>query len=310
MPDVVGAAIDAIRPAAQARNIRVTTTVDGRDLTVSGDPGRLQQVMWNLLSNAVRFTPIDGQIAVRIARRGTAIDVIVRDSGPGIDAAFLPHAFERFRQGAAGTTRAHGGLGLGLAIVRHLVELHGGTVVVTNNAPEPGATFSITLPAPPAAVIGAAEPAAKKARSPRRAYRLDGVRVLVTDDDMSAREMLAVVLENAGAEVRTASSSEDALMILETSSADVLVSDIEMPGEDGYRLAERVRRLASTGDGFIAVAVTAHARPDDRARASAAGFNAHLAKPIDPAELLAVLATLVQQKGLDDPRIAEPLTNS
>jgi signal transduction histidine kinase/ActR/RegA family two-component response regulator len=310
IPDVVGAAIDAIRPAAHARNIRVTTTVDGADLTVSGDPGRLQQVMWNLLSNAVRFTPVDGQIAIAIARRGASIDIIVRDTGPGIDAAFLPHVFERFRQGAAGTTRAHGGLGLGLAIVRHLVELHGGTTVVRNNAPEPGATFSITLPARPAAVIDAPEPAAKKARSPRRAYRLDGVRVLVTDDDMSAREMLAVVLENAGAEVRTAASSEDALMILETSPADVLLSDIEMPGEDGYQLAERVRRLPSTRDGFIAVALTAHARAHDRARASAAGFDAHLAKPIDPVELLAVLATLVQQKGLDDPKIAEPLANS
>jgi signal transduction histidine kinase/ActR/RegA family two-component response regulator len=302
LPDVVGAAIDAIRPAAHARDISVVTTVSEGELIVSGDAGRLQQVIWNLLSNAVRFTPTGSRIDISVARLGGSVEVAVSDSGPGIDPAFLPHVFERFRQGVTGTTRAHGGLGLGLAIVRHLVELHGGTVEVTNNSPAPGATFRIVLPALPADTA-APEPGepATLARAARSTVRIDGVRVLVTDDDMNARELLAVVLENAGAELRAAASTEDAMMILETWTPDVVLSDIEMPGEDGYGLIERIRRLGATTDRLVAIAVTAHARPEDRARALQVGFQWHLAKPIDPGELLSVISTLLgQQKGLED----------
>jgi CheY-like chemotaxis protein len=276
------------------------------ELCVSGDPGRLQQVIWNLLSNAVRFTPAGGRIEIALARTETQVEITVRDTGPGVDAAFLPHAFERFRQGASGTTRAHGGLGLGLAIVRHLVELHGGTVEAANNTPPPGATFRIELPAHQRepAVSQSGEPAATRLGGAGPGARLDGVRVLVTDDDMNARELLAVVLDNAGAEVRAAASAEDALMILQTWTPDVLLSDIEMPGGDGYALIDRVRRLAGTPDGLLAIALTAHARPDDRVRALESGFQWHLAKPVDPSELLSVIATLVAQQKEKGPEIA------
>ena len=303
LPDVVAAAVDTIRPAAHAKSISVITTTDAGDLLVSGDAGRLQQVIWNLLSNAVRFTPAGGRIEIALGRAAAGIEIVVRDTGPGVDPAFLPHAFERFRQGVAGTTREYGGLGLGLAIVRHLVELHGGTVVATNNHPEPGATFRIVLPARQGApgVVQSGEPAAAMVGTTRVAARIDGVRVLVADDDMNARELLAVILENAGAEVRAAASAEDALMILELWTPDVLLSDIEMPGEDGYGLIERARRLSVNRGAMVAVALTAHARPEDRLRALEAGFQWHLAKPVEPSELLSVLATLLaQEKGLED----------
>jgi len=305
LPDVVGAGIDAIRPAAHAKGISVVTTAQDRDLSVAGDAGRLQQVVWNLLSNAVRFTPSGGRIEVSVARAGGDVGIVVRDTGPGVDAQFLPHAFERFRQGASGTTRAHGGLGLGLAIVRHLVELHGGTVEASNNTPPPGATFRILLPAQPAAMpaVESAQPlAAARVGGVRPDTRIDGIRVLVADDDMNARELLAVILENAGAEVRAAASSEDALMILQTWAPDVVLSDIEMPGEDGYALIDKVRRLNTTQARLVAIALTAHARPEDRLRALDAGFQWHLAKPVDPAELLSVIVMLLAQekKGLED----------
>jgi signal transduction histidine kinase/CheY-like chemotaxis protein len=303
LPDVVGAAIDTVRPAAHAKNIRLVTTAGDGELVVSGDAGRLQQVVWNLLSNAVRFTPAGGRIEIAMSRVADAIEIVVRDTGPGVDPRFLPHAFERFRQGAAGTTREYGGLGLGLAIVRHLVELHGGIVSASNNDPGPGAAFRIMLPARTAAT-GAFDsgelPAAHIGMS-RVPARIDGVRVLVTDDDMNARELLAAILENAGAEVRAAASAEDALMILQTWTPEVVLSDIEMPGEDGYGLIERAHRLTTGHARLVAIALTAHARPEDRVRALEAGFQWHLAKPIEPSELLSVIATLLaKEKGLED----------
>jgi signal transduction histidine kinase/ActR/RegA family two-component response regulator len=303
LPDVVGAAIDAIRPAAYAKNINVVTTIAEGDLLVSGDSGRLQQVIWNLLSNAVRFTPAGGRIDIVVEHATDNIDIVVRDTGPGVDAAFLPHVFERFRQGVAGTTRVHGGLGLGLAIVRHLVELHGGTVEASNNSSASGATFRIVLPARQrsAAATESAAPAVALIGASRAAIRIDGVRVLVTDDDMNTRELLAAILENAGAELRAAASAEDALMILQTWTPDVMVSDVEMPGEDGYALIEKAHRLTAGRGRLVAIALTAHARPEDRLRALEAGFNWHLAKPVEPSELLSVLATLLgQQEGLED----------
>jgi len=304
LPDVVAAAIDAIRPAAIAKNITVATTVEPGEMAVSGDAGRLQQVVWNLLSNAVRFTPAGGRIDVEIARTADMVSIVVRDTGTGIAADFLPHVFERFRQGGAGTTRTHGGLGLGLAIVRHLVELHGGTVRAENNTPAPGATFHVDLPA-------RSHAQADQEDLWRRPYdegrppgtiRLDGLQVLVADDDLNARELIVAVLESAGAEARAAASAEDALMLLETWSPDVLLSDIEMPGEDGYTLMRKVRALGGRRGGIAAVALTAHARPEDRAKAFEAGFEWHLAKPIDPGELVSVILTLV-------PRTAPPASS-
>jgi signal transduction histidine kinase/ActR/RegA family two-component response regulator len=300
-PDVVAAAIDAIRPAAMAKNIAVTTAIGSGELTVSGDAGRLQQVIWNLLSNAVRFTPNGGRIDVEMARTADTVSIAVRDSGTGIAADFLPHVFERFRQGGAGTTRTHGGLGLGLAIVRHLVELHGGTVRAENNTAGPGATFHVALPARASAEHDIRLGLVEDRR--RAAVRIDGVQVLVADDDLNARELLVAVLEAAGAEVRAAASSEDALMLLETWSPDVLLSDIEMPGEDGYTLMRKVRALAGQRGGIAAVAVTAHARQEDRAKAFDAGFEWHLAKPIDPAELVSVIGSLVPRSAPPESRL-------
>jgi CheY-like chemotaxis protein/nitrogen-specific signal transduction histidine kinase len=298
VPDVVAAAIDAIRPAAIAKNITVGTTVAAGELAVSGDAGRLQQVVWNLLSNAVRFTPPGGRIDIEMARTADTVSIVVRDTGTGIAADFLPHVFERFRQGGAGTTRTHGGLGLGLAIVRHLVELHGGTVRAENNTPAPGATFHVDLPARSHAQADHKDIWRRPYEEGRPGtVRLDGLQVLVADDDLNARELIVAVLESAGAEARAAASAEDALMLLETWSPDVLLSDIEMPGEDGYTLMRKVRALGGRRGGVAAVALTAHARAEDRARAFEAGFEWHLAKPIDPGELVSVILALVRRTG-------------
>ena len=299
IPDVVAGAVDAIRPAAVAKHITVTTATSTQDeLLVSGDAGRLQQVVWNLLSNAVRFTPAHGRIDIEISRATDSISIAVRDSGPGIDPEFVPHVFERFRQGGSGTTRAHGGLGLGLAIVRHLTELHGGTVSVSNKPVGSGAVFQVTLPARASARVERQLPTTLVHGDPQSVTtRLDGFAVLVVDDDLNARELLVAVLDSAGAEVRAAASTEDALMILEGWTPDVLMSDIEMPGEDGYELMRRVRALSGLRGRVAAVALTAHARPEDRARALEAGFQWHLAKPIDPAELVAAIAALASHRG-------------
>lgn len=299
--EVVSAAIDAVRPAAIAKNIQLTTAIPDAAVRVSADPNRLQQVMWNLLSNAVKFTPAGGRIEVGVVREANEVALTVRDNGPGVEIDFLPHAFDRFRQGAAGTTRAHGGLGLGLAIVRHLVELHGGTVSATNNAPDSGATFRVALPA-----LAAVEPRSdltvpsEEALIPValvRANQLDGLSVFVVDDHQHTREMVATVLENAGAEVRAAASAEDALMVLQTWQPQVMISDIEMQGQDGYELMQRVRSLSANRQRLVAVALTAHARPEDRLRALSAGFQWHLTKPIDPGELVAVIGSLMAQAG-------------
>jgi len=294
--DVIAAAIDSIRPAAVAKNIRVTAESDGTDPIVSGDARRLQQIVWNLLSNAVRFTPNDGRIDVDIKKEAELVTISVRDTGPGIDPQFLPHAFERFRQGVSGTTRAHGGLGLGLAIARHLTELHGGTIRAENNEPGPGAAFHVVLPARAEVKPEPEEPPRLAGMdAPRPGARLDHMAILVADDDLNARELLVAVLESAGAEVRAASSAEDALMILESWSPGVLLSDIEMPGDDGYALMRRVRSLSGPLGRVVAIALTAHARPEDRVRAIEAGFQWHMAKPIEPAELVSVIATLMAQ---------------
>ena len=294
---VVEAAIDSVRQAADAKNIRLGTQFDDETDLVTGDPDRLQQVVWNLLSNAIKFTPKGGSVGVRVGREGSDVFIRVRDTGRGIAAEFLPHVFERFRQQDGSTTREQGGLGLGLAIVRHLVEQHGGRVSAESAGERLGSTFTIKLPV--AAVRGAAVgKGAERPPNPSASNReaaLRGVRVLVVDDQPDARELLAIVLGGAGAEVSTAESAAEALEVLRLEGADVLVSDVGMPVEDGYTLVGRVRSLA-TGP-IPAVALTAYAAEEDRLSALAAGFDAHVAKPVEPAELVSVIAGLVAPGG-------------
>jgi len=298
LADVVAAAIDSVGPAAEARNITIAADVD-KDAAVRGDAGRLQQVVWNLLSNAVKFTPVGGSIAIGVQRSGTDAVLTVSDTGSGIPPGFVPYVFDRFRQAESGTTRPHGGLGLGLAIVRHLVELHGGSVGVSNNVPGPGTTFTVRLPLKAApALAGAAGESIRRVgaqAAPGSMNRLDNINLLVVDDDGQARELFAAILENAGARVRAAASAEDALALLATEWPDILVSDIEMPNQDGYALLRRARDMNPDRRRLLAIAVTAHARHDDRARALDNGFAWHLAKPVEPAELIRIVAMLVEQ---------------
>jgi PAS domain S-box-containing protein len=299
MADVVQAAMESVRPAADAKAIRLQAEFDPDGDGVMGDAGRLQQVVWNLLSNAVKFSPGESCVRVRLRRVDTSVEVTVADEGPGIPADFLPHLFERFRQLEGGTTRRHGGLGLGLAIVRHLVELHGGTVHAASDGPGRGATFTLRLPAAaprpatpelPAPRWSASVPAVRAASHPVLAER----RILVVDDEEDTREVLKVMLEAHGAYVVTAASASEALRTMREGRPELLVSDIGMPGEDGYRLITQVRALpAEEGGGVPAVALTAYARVEDRARALTAGFNMHVAKPVEPSELLSILSNLV-----------------
>jgi CheY-like chemotaxis protein len=295
---VVQAALDAVRPAAEAKELRVQPVLDPRAFGVTGDPDRLQQVVWNLLINAVKFTPKGGRIQVRLARVGSHVEIVVSDTGQGIARDVLPHVFERFQQGDSTSTRRHTGLGLGLALVRHLVELHGGTVRAHSEGAEHGATFTVTLPvaitrgdsddewtAPgrvhPTAAVQVAAPAPS----------LRGVRVVVVDDDRDGLELIATILTRSGADVRVCASAAEGLDAIRAWRPDVLVSDIEMPGEDGYTFIRRVRMLDDTARP-PAVALTAYGRVEDRLRTLSAGYSMHIPKPVDPTELVTVVASL------------------
>jgi signal transduction histidine kinase len=294
---VISEAVESVQPAADAKGVRLETRLDATAGPILGDPERIQQIVWNLTSNAIKFTPRGGRVLVTLTRTPSHAEVVVRDTGCGIAPDFLPYVFDRFRQGEAGTTRQHGGLGLGLAVVRHLVELHGGRVGVESAGPDQGAVFSVTLPLldQPGHTAAGAQPAAvpRTAPSSQTPRRLDGVRVLVVDDDPEARELFVVVAESLGAEIRIAPSARDAVEILSVWRPDALLSDIEMPLDDGYALMRQLRHVDEAHTAPIAaIAVTAHSRPQDRLRALAAGFNWHLPKPVDPSELVAVLASL------------------
>jgi signal transduction histidine kinase/ActR/RegA family two-component response regulator len=295
---VVEAAIDALGPAAAAKRIQLHSVLDPRAGPISGDPGRLQQVVWNLLSNAIKFTPPEGEVSVRLSREPAHAEIVVADTGQGIDPALLPHVFERFRQADSSSTRAHGGLGIGLALVKHLAELHGGTVAAESGGPGHGARFSVRLPL--LAVVDDVAPAAHPAARPPRFLAvpsLAGVRVLVVDDEQDALDMFHGVLAMAGAEVTCASSTAEGLARLAEAAPDVLVSDIELPGEDGYAFIRKVRaRGPEDGGNVPAVAVTAHGSLEDRLRVLAAGFQMHVPKPVEPAELLAVVDTLAARR--------------
>jgi signal transduction histidine kinase len=287
---VVEAALDAVTPAALAKSVAFERQVDPAAGPAWADAYRLQQVVWNLLSNAVKFTPAAGHVTVTVEREDPHIVLRVADTGQGIASEFLPYIFDRFRQADSTTTRAHGGLGLGLAIVHHLVTLHRGTVTAASDGPNRGATFTVRIPlAPLRTGARATGPATRIDRLPP----LAGVRVLVVDDDADARELVTAVLGQSGAEVVTASSTVEALDALARARPHVLVSDLSMPGDDGYALLQRVRALGLDHEGRMpAVALTAFARAEDRARALAAGYAVHVSKPVEPAALVEVVARL------------------
>ncbi len=296
---ILRAAVEVIRPAADAKG--VTLQPGGSiGVTVLGDPDRLQQVLWNLLSNAVKFTPAGGQVQVEIERVARGVRVLVTDSGKGIDADFLPHVFERFRQADSSTTRRHGGLGLGLAIVRHVVELHGGSVRALSNGRDRGSTFVIKLPLYDGG-SGSSEREigvrVMRDTDPGTMARLDGMRILVVDDEFDAREVLGTILGAVGAEVEFAASAGEALERLASFGPDVLVSDVGMPGDDGYALIRLVRGGASRFARVPALALTAYASPEDARHAVLAGFDAHLSKPVEPATLTAVVSRLFGKEG-------------
>ena len=288
---VVEQAIETLKPAAAKKRIAIAWVPPVSDCRVLGDAARLQQVVWNLLSNAIKFTPDEGRVEVALTVEAGRVLIQVRDTGSGIPPEFLPHAFERFRQADSSAARPHGGLGLGLAIVRHLVEMHGGSVQARNRTDATGAVFSVFLPRPAAAPLGNGASAASKPVD--GAGRLEGIRVLLVEDERQARESVTTYLEMLGAEVMAVNSAAAAMSALEFGIPDVLLSDIGMPEEDGYTLIRRVRTWESAhGSRIPAAALTAYVRADDRAAALNAGFDTHLAKPVEPAELAKVVRRL------------------
>jgi CheY-like chemotaxis protein/nitrogen-specific signal transduction histidine kinase len=332
---IVRAAVDAVRPVVESKQITLTPRIEASAAALSGDPDRLQQVFWNLLSNAAKFTPQSGRIDVTLADAGpNAVTLSVRDSGAGIDPKFLPYVFDRFRQADSSSTRSHGGLGIGLTIVRHIVELHGGSVAAHSEGENRGSTFMVTLPL--SGAIAAAAPVAQPAAAPATAAKrestsaaaqpaaaastppsasrqsiepvnLGGVGVLLVDDEPDAREVISQILRRCGAVVRAAGSATEALGVFGTDAAhiDVLVSDIAMPDHDGYYLIRELRSRAPEDGGTVpAVALTAYAREEDRQRALAAGFQSHLAKPVEPCDLAQAIASLAMngdtRRGGDD----------
>jgi signal transduction histidine kinase len=285
---ILEAAVDSVRPAADAKRVRLDVDIDGAQ-AIMCDPARMQQVVWNLLSNAIKFTPEHGRVHLTAKRSNGMVVVEVTDTGSGIAPEFLPYVFDRFRQQDAATTRAHGGLGLGLSIVRHLVELHGGTVEARSEGVDRGAAFAISVPLAPLRVAETAFAEAVGDQSVDELPSLAGIRVLVVDNEADARALVAAILEGCGAQVRSTATVPEALAEIQRDRPDVLLSDIAMPIEDGYSLIRKVRALDRS---IPAAALTAFATAGDRARALLAGYQAHIPKPIEPSELTAVVATL------------------
>jgi PAS domain S-box-containing protein len=301
----IDAAMDVVRPAADAKNIRLSSTIDPTAGWVSVDPDRLQQILWNLLSNAVKFTSEGGEVAVHLKRETTRIAITVSDTGEGIEPEFLPFVFDRFSQLDGAKTRAHGGLGLGLAIVRHMVELHGGTVSAASPGRGRGASFTVTFPLTsrrtetgedePARLPNAVKTSQRRAQSPDP---LEDLRVLVVDDELDSRELFYSMLTNYGAEVKVCSSAAEALQTLDEWQPDVLVSDIGMPREDGYEFMKKVRaREPERGGRIPAVAVTAYAGARDERHAFATGYQMYISKPVEPGRLAATIARLAGRVG-------------
>lgn len=289
-------ALESVRLAADAKGVTLETSIDDAAGAITGDSDRVQQIIWNLLTNAIKFTPKGGRVTLRVVRSAETLTIEVADTGQGIDEAFLPYVFERFKQADGSPTRAKGGLGLGLAIVRHLIELHGGQIEARSEGAGKGATFVVSLPlqAPIRAHSGTTvAPSFDPKRDLLRPREVEGLRVLVVDDEPDARELLKTVLESCRVDVTTAASAAEGFEQLKSLRPDVVLSDIGMPGEDGLSFIRRVRALPREDGGRVpAVALTAYARLEDRTRALLAGFNGHMAKPVEPNELLAMLSSL------------------
>ena len=295
-------ALEVVRPAAEAKNISLSVSAGVVNPRVTGDPDRLQQVLWNLLSNAVKFTECRGSVSVELRRTDSQLELAVSDTGSGIDPAFLPHVFSRFRQADSSTSRQHEGLGLGLAITRHLVELHGGTVQAASEGRGRGATFTLRLP------VRAVREVEEAGGTPRAGLgedmasppgavmpSLDGITVLVVDDEADARELVKTVLEPRGARVVLAASSAEGLSLASSERPDLVLADIGMPGEDGYEFIRRFRAQGGPAARAVtAIAFTAYGRPEDRARALAAGFQKHMTKPVLASDLIAAVAALAR----------------
>ena len=298
LPGVIVAAVDSVRPAAEAKNIRLQILLDPQAGPISGDPDRLQQVVWNLLSNAVKFTPKAGRVQVRLERVNSHIEISVSDTGKGIEPDFLPFVFDRFRQSDGSMTRRHGGLGLGLAIVRQLVELHGGMVSVSSAGEEQGSTFTVSLPLlpvrrEPESAVPRVHPKAENGSFQDCPPELNDLRVLLVDDEADSRDLLSLVLDSCGANVTTVSSAAEALQAINGEKFDALISDIGMPEEDGFSLIGKIRQLADEQGGNIpAIALTAYARAEDRVQALRSGFQMHIAKPVEATELVVAVANL------------------
>ena len=298
---VINAAIDSVQLAIDCKDLHLEVTLDPSARHTVGDANRLQQVVWNLLANAIKFTPSGGRIEVRVERAGENLQMQVSDTGQGIGSEFLPYIFDRFRQADGTTTRQHGGLGLGLAIVRQLVELHGGTIKAHSAGAGKGATFIIQLPLAPS-VTPAGKKQSQKLQRKQAAQsslaplpQLGNVKVLLVDDDPDTLQILSVTLTESKAGVQRAASVAEALEILEWYEPDVLVSDLAMPGEDGYSLIAKIRDIESTtGKQTPVIALTSYVRVEDRARALSAGFNMFVPKPVQPEELITAIASLAE----------------
>jgi signal transduction histidine kinase/CheY-like chemotaxis protein len=301
---IIELAVDSVKPSADNKSIRLQTILDPRAGFISGDAERLQQAVWNLLSNAIKFTPKRGRIQIRLERVNSHVEIIVSDTGKGISKEFLPFVFERFLQADASKSSKYGGLGLGLAITRHIVELHGGTVHAHSAGEEKGATFTIKLPLliiredkrfPEEAGIRR-HPTAEETTAYDCLPPIENLRLLVVDDNEDARDLLKTILEKCEAEVATAAFADEAFEILSRGEFDILISDIEMPNQDGYSLITKIRESEDEKIRLIpAIALTAHARTEDRLRIISAGFDSHIAKPFEPAELIAVIAGLASR---------------
>ena len=305
LPVLVHGAVDTVQHSADAKDITVERFIDPSAGTIVADAGRLQQVLWNLLSNAIKFTPRGGRVTVRLERHANHVELMIRDTGQGIASEFLPHVFERFRQADASTTRKFGGLGLGLSIVKSLVELHGGVIRCHSDGPDTGASFVVTLP-----IVSRINPDVQPPTSSRQpaasseapSSRLDGVRVLAIDDEPDTRELVRRLLVDHGADVTTADNADEALRLLSSEPFDVLLADIGMPQRDGYELIRDIRRgRAEPNTRIPAAAVTAFARSEDRTRALLSGYQSYVSKPFEPAELVAVVASLSENYGDRDP---------